>query len=409
MKRLMKQPVIFDGRNIYDPAADARARLHLLVDRPAMSAVARHRRRRLRRQPRRQGAGGGRLRRRRLRRSVGRPRRGGRPAGGGVSGSGRSRSSAATSSTPTRSERAIAAARPTAVMHFAARLLVGESVREPLGVLPRQRHRHADRARRDGRGWRRRGSCSRPRARRSASPSATPIDETHPQRPINPYGETKLAVERALPHLERAHRHPLDGAAVLQCRRRRSGRADRRGSRPGGAPDSAGDCRAQGGHAADRLRRRLPDAGRHLRARLRPRDRPGRRAPGGAAAAGVRRRVGAYNLGNGTGMSVRQVIDAVGRVAGRPVPHTIGPRRAGDPARLVASSARARADLGWQPRRDLSAIVRHGLAVARRASARVCCVVASELVVTMSLSSSTDRATLGPVTLSREPGTSPKP
>jgi UDP-glucose 4-epimerase len=57
-----------------------------------------------------------------------------------------------------------------------------------------------------------------------------------------------------------------------------------------------------------------------------------------------------YNLGNGTGYSVRQVIDTVGRIGGRPVPHTLGPRREGDPATLVASSAKLRADTGWRPR-----------------------------------------------------------
>jgi UDP-glucose 4-epimerase len=57
-----------------------------------------------------------------------------------------------------------------------------------------------------------------------------------------------------------------------------------------------------------------------------------------------------YNLGNGEGMSVRQVLDSVGRTTGTPVPHTIGPRRAGDPARLVASSARARRDFNWTPK-----------------------------------------------------------
>jgi UDP-glucose 4-epimerase len=75
------------------------------------------------------------------------------------------------------------------------------------------------------------------------------------------------------------------------------------------------------------------------------------RLEGGAAS-------GAWNLGGGLGMSVRQVIHSVAAVAGRPVPHAIGPRRPGDPARLVASNARARADLGWTPVRSrLEAIV----------------------------------------------------
>ena len=55
------------------------------------------------------------------------------------------------------------------------------------------------------------------------------------------------------------------------------------------------------------------------------------------------------NLGNGDGYSVRQVLSAVEEVTGRPVPHSVGPRRAGDPTRLVASADRARDRLGWSP------------------------------------------------------------
>ncbi len=62
--------------------------------------------------------------------------------------------------------------------------------------------------------------------------------------------------------------------------------------------------------------------------------------------------LGPLNLGTGSGYSVRQVIDAAAAVLGREVPHAVGPRRAGDPAALVADSARARATLGWQPRRS---------------------------------------------------------
>ena len=57
-----------------------------------------------------------------------------------------------------------------------------------------------------------------------------------------------------------------------------------------------------------------------------------------------------FNVGNGTGYSVKQVMDSVERISGRPVPHTLGPRRAGDPAVLVASSARLREETGWSPR-----------------------------------------------------------
>lgn len=65
-----------------------------------------------------------------------------------------------------------------------------------------------------------------------------------------------------------------------------------------------------------------------------------------------------YNLGNGEGFSVRQVIDAARAVTGAPIPEQVGARRAGDPARLVASSAQIRQELGWEPRfPDLEQII----------------------------------------------------
>jgi UDP-arabinose 4-epimerase len=57
-----------------------------------------------------------------------------------------------------------------------------------------------------------------------------------------------------------------------------------------------------------------------------------------------------FNLGTESGTSVKEVIDAVGRACGRQVPHSIGPRRQGDPAVLIASAAKARRILGWAPR-----------------------------------------------------------
>jgi UDP-glucose 4-epimerase len=79
-----------------------------------------------------------------------------------------------------------------------------------------------------------------------------------------------------------------------------------------------------------------------------------------AARAGA---VQVYNLGNGEGFSVRQVIDTCRRVTGEAIPAHVGPRRAGDPARLVASSARAKAELNWRPQyADLATIVSHAWA-----------------------------------------------
>jgi UDP-glucose-4-epimerase GalE len=188
-------------------------------------------------------------------------------------------------------------------------------------------------------------------------PAAPTIDETHPQRPINAYGESKLAIERALPHFERAH-----GIRAVCLRYFNASGADPDGligedhhpeehiipraiaAVRGGEglsifgtdyPTDDGTCVRDYIHVAD-----LAEA--HLSAL--------RRLEQGGASINV-------NLGTGNGMTVKQVLDAVGRVAGRPVPYTTGPRRDGDPARLVASRALAQAELGWTPRFDLNAIV----------------------------------------------------
>jgi UDP-glucose 4-epimerase len=68
----------------------------------------------------------------------------------------------------------------------------------------------------------------------------------------------------------------------------------------------------------------------------------------------------AFNLGNDAGFSVAEVVEAVGRVTGNPVPVIEGSRRAGDPARLVADSSHARQLLGWKPQYgDLDTIISH--------------------------------------------------
>jgi UDP-glucose 4-epimerase len=70
-------------------------------------------------------------------------------------------------------------------------------------------------------------------------------------------------------------------------------------------------------------------------------------------------RSGAFNLGTGTPHSVREVIETVERVTGRPVPWTLAPRRPGDPAILCAAPEKAQRELGWAPRfGSLDAIVR---------------------------------------------------
>jgi UDP-glucose-4-epimerase GalE len=249
-------------------------------------------------------------------------------------------------------------ARASAVMHFAARLLVAESVRDPIGYYRANVAGTMSALGAMAEAGVRRFVLSSTAAT-FGEPLRIPIDEDHPQRPINPYGETKLVIERALPFVERAigirsmilryfnaagadpdgligedhdpeeHLIPLALAAVG-------------GGRPltvfgddYGTPD--GTAIRDYVHVSD-----LADA--HLAAL--------RRLEQGAASR-------AYNLGTGGGASVKRVLETIRGVTGRDVPHAIGPRRPGDPERLVASNGRARAELGWLPRlSSLESIVR---------------------------------------------------
>jgi len=189
-------------------------------------------------------------------------------------------------------------------------------------------------------------------------PVETPIVETHPQRPINSYGESKLAVERALPHVERAH-----GIRWTTLRYFNAAGADPDGeigedhapeihlipraieAATGGRalqvfgddyPTPDGTCLRDYVHVTD-----LADA--HVRA---------------LEAIVDTEKSGVYNLGTGHPRSVKQVIDTVGRVCGQEVPWTLAPRRVGDPAILYASAHKAQNELHWTPRfSDLDVIV----------------------------------------------------
>ena len=192
-------------------------------------------------------------------------------------------------------------------------------------------------------------------------PQYVPIDEAHPQQPINPYGRSKLMVEQMLEDYERAYglrsvclryfnaagadpdgelgeRHDPESHLIPLVLQAASGR--RKAITVYGTdydtPD--GTCIRDYIHVND-----LCDA--HLLAL-------GRLAAGGASAR--------YNLGNGNGFSVREVIDAARAVTGRDIPVEYGERRAGDAARLVADSRRIIDELGWQPKfAALEAMVAH--------------------------------------------------
>lgn len=176
------------------------------------------------------------------------------------------------------------------------------------------------------------------------------IGENHPLRPINPYGDTKLAIERALPWFGAAH-----GLRHVVLRYFNACGAD--------ADGDLGECHEPETHlvpltigAALGTRPPLtvfgddydtPD-GTAIRDYVHVSD------LAAAHVLAVRRLLDGgesltANLGTGSGVSVRQVLKAVESAAGVPVPHRFGPRRVGDPSILVANPALATASLGWRP------------------------------------------------------------
>jgi len=204
-------------------------------------------------------------------------------------------------------------------------------------------------------------------------PRCVPIDEDHPQQPVNPYGASKLMVERILADFEVAH-----GLRHVALRYFNAAGAD---------PDcQLGECHDPETHAIPlaieaALGQRTafdiygtdyptPD-GTAIRDYVHVSDLADAhvRALEHLVAGGTSL---AINLGTGIGHSVREVISAVEQVTTRSVPVRAAPRRAGDPPVLVANPARARAVLGWSGRySDLTEIVRtaerwHAGAGARR-------------------------------------------
>ena len=193
-------------------------------------------------------------------------------------------------------------------------------------------------------------------------PRQLPIDEGHPQDPISPYGATKRAFERALWDHARAGRvravvlryfnaagcHPGGGLGedhhpeehlVPRAIDAALGRAPALTIHGDDYDTPDGTCIRDYVHVQDLARAHLLslDALDHPLTPV--------------------TRYEAFNLGLGQGHSVRQVVQAVERAAGAPVPVRTGARRPGDPPRLVASAALARERLGWQPRHDLQSMV----------------------------------------------------
>lgn len=251
------------------------------------------------------------------------------------------------------------------VIHFAARINVGESMSSPLPYYQTNLLGSVNLIETAVRAGVRSFVFSSTAAV-YGTPKRTPIPESAIRRPINVYGETKLAVEQLLRSVSRAH-----GLRVACLRYFNAAGADPEGElgedhRPEThliplAIDAAlgrreplvvfgddydtpdGTCIRDYVHVSDLCEAHL------LALEALETAEPGYFCT--------------YNVGTGTGHSVREVLDAVGEVVGVPVPHSVGSRRAGDPPALVADSTRIRSELRWTPvYSDLRTMVAHAFA-----------------------------------------------
>ncbi|MEN8160283.1 MAG: UDP-glucose 4-epimerase GalE [Myxococcota bacterium] len=245
------------------------------------------------------------------------------------------------------------------VLHFAGSIQVAESMREPLAYY--QNNVSASVALL--------GACVRENvsafvfsssAAVYGHPEAQPIPEDAPLAPLSPYGASKAMVERMLDDTAAAH-----GLRYAALRYFNASGAD-----PAGG---LGECHEPETHLIPLALQAVAGTGPALR--LFGDDWPTRdgsceRDYVHVSDLGEAHRLaleallageagGAFNLGTGAGHTVREVIAAVERAAGRPVPAEAAPRRPGDPAALVADTTRFRTRFGWTPKHsDLDTIVR---------------------------------------------------
>lgn len=257
-----------------------------------------------------------------------------------------------------RLDAVIAAHRPVAVLHFAALIEVGESVKEP-GRFYENNVAGAitliEAARRGGVGCMVFSStCAT-----YGDPVRVPMDETHPQAPLNPYGRSKLMVEQAL-----ADYSTYAGFRSVCLRYFNAAGADEQGR--------IGERHAPETHAIPLAL--LAALGRRAGFKLFGDDYDTRDGSAVRDYIHVMDLADAHvlalryllqggqttvlNLGTGAGTTVKELIAAIRRTTNRPFPLETAGRRAGDAPCLVADNRRAREVLGWRPSRTLDDIVR---------------------------------------------------
>jgi len=241
---------------------------------------------------------------------------------------------------------AMAEHQPDAVMHFAAYSLVGESMQKPFKYLQENVNNGLNLLE---------AMCAQgvkkfilsSTANLFDRPERMPIAETERIIPGSPYGESKFIMERALHWLEKTHGvksaclryfnaagaseergedHNPEAHLIPLVLKVALGQRERISIFGGDYPTPDGTCVRDYIHVCD-----LAQA--HI-----------------LALAALEQGSRTYNLGNGRGFSVKQVIETAREITGHPIPVEIVPRRAGDSAVLVASSEKIRAELGWTPR-----------------------------------------------------------
>jgi UDP-glucose 4-epimerase len=247
-----------------------------------------------------------------------------------------------------RTKEILRSVRPEAVVHFAAATLVPESVKDPgpyygANVVGSHNLLEAMRAAEVG------AIVFSSTAAVYGLPDRLPIQEEDEKRPINPYGQSKLMVERMLESYadayglryaalryfnvagatrERGEDHDPETHVIPVALQTLLGQRERFAVYGTDYPTRDGTAIRDYVHVVD-----LADA--H-----------------GAALERLDRSLGAINLGTKGGFSVREIVEAVERVTGKHLPVAYEPRRAGDPPALVADASRAADLLGWSPRRS---------------------------------------------------------